>query len=88
MYFLFITEDCLTCSIALEILKKKDEAGSVQIVYVKFNQKKRIFETFIDGKNKGKAPVQKVPAFYSASDRNVLFGEDAIEGIINANWKN
>ena len=87
MYFLFLSKNCLTCHIASQILKEKGGTGSVQEVYVEFNKEKRIFETFIDGVNKGKAPVADVPALYSLSENKTWFGEDAIERIIDACWK-
>ena len=88
MWFLFISEDCLTCHVALELLKKRNETGSVTVVSVKFNQEKKIFESFIQNKNTGEAPVLTVPTLFYSKQNLVLTGDDAIEGIINACWKN
>lgn len=88
MDFLFISEGCPTCFFAKRILDSKGGTGYVKIVEVQLDISSRKYMTIVDGKECGEAPVNRVPALYISKTEELFTGEEAVEEIINAYWKN
>lgn len=89
MNYLFLSEDCLNCSIVLKVLGDKDKekwTRCLTLVYVKSNPEGKL-ETYMDGNLVGESPVSKVPALYLRErDELITGGYEVLEELRNVNW--
>lgn len=89
MNYLFVSEDCLNCTILLKILNEKDSSKwtrCLTLVYVKLDEEGGL-ETYINGVLTGSSPVSKVPALYLRESDDLIVGADEVfEELSNANW--
>lgn len=89
MNYLFVSEDCLNCSLLLAILKEKDSAKwtrCLTLVYVKSNAEGKL-ETYMNNQMVGDSPVSRVPALYLRErDELIVGGEEIFGELRNVNW--
>jgi hypothetical protein len=89
MNYLFVSEDCLSCSMLLKVLGEKDSekwTRCLTLVYVKSNNNNEL-KTYIKNEEVGESPVSKVPALYVDSSKELLVGGEHVFGeLSNVNW--
>lgn len=89
MNYLFISEDCISCAMLLNILKQKDSekwTRCLTLVYVK-SDKENNLKTYIDNEEVGESPVSKVPSLYlKDKDELIIGGEDVFGELCNVSW--
>jgi hypothetical protein len=89
MNYLFLSEDCLNCSIVLKVLGDKDKekwTRCLTVVYVKSNSEGKL-ETYMNDQLVGDSPISKVPALYLRErDELIVGGYEVLQELSNVNW--
>ena len=86
--FLFLSKDCFLCHLIEKLLEEKNGAGSFKKIYVQFNKDTRQYDGVINKITKEDCPITRVPTLFIPETKEIVVGEQILEGMLNGNWIN